>query len=69
MKGEPMSGNDICKTSSADLREIADELKCDAKALFAAGSKDEAMRLFQLFMRVTQELHRRRNPENVAMYN
>lgn len=61
-KETTMQTNDIRQTDSRELRQLADGLKPDAKALWEAGHKTEALRLFRLFREITTELHRRRNP-------
>lgn len=50
--------NDIYTTDTATLCSMAEELRADAKAMFPF-NKGEAMRLFKLFRRITEELHRR----------
>ncbi|WP_437226038.1 hypothetical protein SH661x_004373 [Planctomicrobium sp. SH661] len=64
-----MNTSDIHQTDSRELRQLADGLKHDAQALWDAGNKPEAMKLFRLFQRIARELHRRRNPANVHLWN
>lgn len=59
-----MMNDDLKTTDSRVLREIADELKKDAKIL-ATLDRAESLRLLRLFKRVTAELHRRANPATV----
>lgn len=59
---------DLQTTDSRRLREMADGLKADAKALFPR-NRPEAMRLFRLFKRIATELHRRRNPATAHFWN
>lgn len=61
-KETTMPTNDIRQTDSRELRQLAAGLKPDAKALWQAGHKTEALRLFRLFRQITTELHHRRNP-------
>lgn len=68
-KGTTMNTNDIGRTDSGELRRLADGLKQDARALWDAGNKTEAMRLFRLFRRIARELHRRRNPALIHLWN
>lgn len=60
---------DIQQTDTLKLRRMADELKADSRALWDAGNKPEAMTLFRLFRRLTEELHRRQHPANVHRWN
>lgn len=60
--------NDLRTTDSRCLREMAEGLKADARALFPH-DKLEAMRLFRLFKRIATELHRRRNPTTTYLWN
>lgn len=60
--------DDLRATDSRRLRELADGLKADAKALFPH-NKPEAMRLYRLFKRIATELHRRRNPATAHLWN
>lgn len=62
------SNHDLRTTDSRELRELADSLKADAKAIFQH-NRPEAMRLFRLFARIAAELHRRRNPATVHLWN
>ena len=64
-----MPTNDIRQTNSRELRQLADGLKQDAKALWEAGHKTESLRLFRLFRQIATELHRRRNPANRHHFN
>lgn len=59
---------DLRATDSGCLRELADSLKADAKALYPH-DRTEAMRLFGLWRRIAAELHRRRNPAMVHELN
>jgi len=63
-----MHDYDLQATDSRVLREMADGLKADAKALYPH-HKEEAMRLFHLFRAIVTELHRRRNPAIAYQYN
>lgn len=54
-----MTTNDIQVTDARTLRNMADNLKADAKSLFNH-NREESMRLFRLFRTITSELHRRR---------
>lgn len=69
MKGITMTTNDIGRTESGELRRLADGLKQDARALWDAGNKTEALRLFRLFRKIASELHRRRNPALIHLWN
>jgi hypothetical protein len=60
--------NDLRTTDTRCLREMADGLKADAKALYSH-DRPEAMRLFRLFKRIATELHRRRNPATAHLWN
>jgi len=59
---------DLRTTDSRRLRELADNLKADAKALYPY-NRTEAMRLFRLFRRIASELHSRRNPAMAHLWN
>ena len=63
-----MKTDELHAVDSRELREIANGLKTDAKALFHH-NKTEAMRLFRLFIRITEELHRRWNPAVAYRWN
>lgn len=62
------ANDDLRTTDSGQLRELADCLKADARALFQH-NRPEAMRLFRLFVRIATELHRRRNPATAHLWN
>lgn len=60
--------NDLRTTDSRHLRELADNLKTDAKALYPY-NRTEAVRLFRLFRQIAIELHSRRNPAMAHLWN
>lgn len=66
---------DLRTTDARRLRELAADLKADAKALYPHNTPEAMrlfrlfMRLFRLFMRITTELHRRRNPALAPFQN
>jgi hypothetical protein len=62
------TNDDLRTIDSRRLREMADGLKADAKALFQH-NQPEAMRLFRLFVRMATELHRRHNPAAAYLWN
>ena len=64
-----MAASDIQQLETLKLRKMADELKADAKALWAAGYKTEAVTLIRLFRRLVTELHRRMAPDNFYRWN
>jgi hypothetical protein len=55
--------NDIATTSTLELRNLADDLKQDAKLYFENGKKHEALQLFRLFKKLAAEIHRRKKPD------
>ena len=61
--------NEIRQTDSHELHAIKNELKADCRALWDAGHKEEAMRLFRLYRRICEELHRRANPALAHLWN
>lgn len=62
--------DEIRGTDSRILWELADQLKADAKALYEDGHyRDEALRLFRLYRRIREELHRRANPAIAYRWN
>lgn len=59
---------DLQSTGSRTLREMADDLKADAKRL-QHSNRTEALRLFRLFRQITQELHGRHNSATAHKWN
>ena len=63
------TNDDLQQLDTLRLRRMADELKVDAKALWEAGYKTEAVKLIRLFRRLVTELHRRMAPDNFYRWN
>lgn len=64
-----MNRSEISETDTHELHRLADGLKQDAKSLWEAGNKPEAMKLLRLFRGIARELHCRRNPARAHLWN
>ena len=63
------TNDDLQQLDTLRLRRMADEVKGDARKMWEAGYKTEAVTLIRLFRRLTTELHRRMAPDIFHRWN